>query len=187
MLLKLSFVMIHPYSLIAELTWSWWYHDASIIVPGDTANLWCHQWGESWHHDDSPFPGFEFNPRRVHDNLSVPLWVYMRFPVLSIKIKPTKLTHTGGEIDTSAFIPDGLSVVQCSLGHVIGIVFLTQLQWHEANVLVNWRCCFSLEVVSSIPARSMMIYRFLYGFICVARCQSIKIKTTNMHIASAGA
>ena len=23
----------------------------------------------------------EFNPRRVHDNLSVPLWVYMRFPV----------------------------------------------------------------------------------------------------------
>ena len=23
----------------------------------------------------------EFDPRRVHDNLSVPLWVYMRFPV----------------------------------------------------------------------------------------------------------
>ena len=25
--------------------------------------------------------GREFDPRRVHDNLSVPLWVYMRFPV----------------------------------------------------------------------------------------------------------
>ena len=25
--------------------------------------------------------GREFNPRRVHDNLSVPLWVYVRFPV----------------------------------------------------------------------------------------------------------
>ena len=25
--------------------------------------------------------GREFNLRRVHDNLSVPLWVYMRFPV----------------------------------------------------------------------------------------------------------
>ena len=25
--------------------------------------------------------GREFNPRRVHFNLSVPLWVYMRFPV----------------------------------------------------------------------------------------------------------
>ena len=23
----------------------------------------------------------EFNPRRIHDNLSVPLWVYMCFPV----------------------------------------------------------------------------------------------------------
>ena len=25
--------------------------------------------------------GLEFDPRRVHDNLSVPLWVYMRFSV----------------------------------------------------------------------------------------------------------
>ena len=25
--------------------------------------------------------GREFNPHRVHNNLSVPLWVYMRFPV----------------------------------------------------------------------------------------------------------
>ena len=25
--------------------------------------------------------GREFDPRLVHDNLSVPLWVYMRFPV----------------------------------------------------------------------------------------------------------
>ena len=25
--------------------------------------------------------GREFDPRRVHDNLSVPLWVHMRFPV----------------------------------------------------------------------------------------------------------
>ena len=25
--------------------------------------------------------GREFDPRLVHDNLSVPLWIYMRFPV----------------------------------------------------------------------------------------------------------
>ena len=25
--------------------------------------------------------GREFDPRWVHDNLSVPLWIYMRFPV----------------------------------------------------------------------------------------------------------
>ena len=30
-----------------------------------------------------------------------------------------------------------------------------------------WRSCLSLEVVSSIPAGSMLIYRFLWGFICV--------------------
>ena len=49
------------------------------------------------------------------------------------------------------------------------------------------RSCLSLEVVSSIPAGSTVIYRFLCGFICVSLCQSIKIKPTNMYIASARA
>ena len=44
-----------------------------------------------------------------------------------------------------------------------------------------------LEVVSSIPAGSTIIYQFLCGFICVSLCQSIKIKPTNMYIASARA
>ena len=51
----------------------------------------------------------------------------------------------------------------------------------------SWRSCLSLEVVSSIPAWSTIIYRFLCGFICVSLCQSIKIKPTNMYIASARA
>ena len=38
-----------------------------------------------------------------------------------------------------------------------------------------WRCCLSLEVVSSIPAESTIIYRFLCGFICISLCQSINI------------
>ena len=42
----------------------------------------------------------------------------------------------------------------------------------------SWRSCLSLEVVSSIPAWSTIIYRFLCGFICVFLCQSIKIKPT---------
>ena len=46
----------------------------------------------------------------------------------------------------------------------------------------SWRSCLSLEVVSSIPAWSTIIYRFLCGFICVSLCQSIKIKPTNMCI-----
>ena len=51
----------------------------------------------------------------------------------------------------------------------------------------SWRSCLSLEVVGSIPAGSTIIYRFLCGFICVSLCQSIKIKPTNMYIASARA
>ena len=45
----------------------------------------------------------------------------------------------------------------------------------------SWGSCLSLEVVSSIPAGSTIIYRFLCGFICVSLCQSIKIKPTNMY------
>ena len=43
----------------------------------------------------------------------------------------------------------------------------------------SWRSCLSLEVVSSIPAGSTIIHRFICGFICVSLCQSIKIKPTN--------
>ena len=46
----------------------------------------------------------------------------------------------------------------------------------------SWRSCLSLEVVSSIPAGSTIIYRFLCGFICVYLSQSIKIKPTNMYV-----
>ena len=117
----------------------------------------------------------------------------------SIKIKPTnilpasgrssKLTHTGVEIDTMC-IPDRLSVVQCSHGHVIGVAFfrrdfsgVKRTCWTTGS----WQSCLSLEVVSSIPAWSTIINRFLCGFICVSLCQSIKIKPTNMYIASARA
>ena len=47
----------------------------------------------------------------------------------------------------------------------------------------NMRCCLSLEVMSSIPAGSTIIYRCLCGFVCVSLCQSIKRKATNMYIA----
>ena len=103
--------------------------------------------------------------------------------------RSSKLTHTGVEIDTMC-IPDRLSVVQCSHGHVIGVAFfrrdfsgVKRTCWTTGS----WRSCLSLEVVSSIPAWSTIINRFLCGFICVSLCQSIKIKPTNMYIASARA
>ena len=65
--------------------------------------------------------------------------------------------------------------------------------WHDFSGMKrtcwtagSWRSCLSLEVVSSIPAGSTIIYRFLCGFICVSLCQGIKIQPTNMYIASAG-
>ena len=58
---------------------------------------------------------------------------------------------------------------------------------HTCWTTGSWQSCLSPEVVSSIPAGSTIIYRFLCGFICVSLCQSIKIKPTNMYIASARA
>ena len=53
--------------------------------------------------------------------------------------------------------------------------------WPEQSIeqsvmLPDLESCLSLEAVSSIPAGSTIIYRFLCGFICVSLCQSIKIK-----------
>ena len=80
-------------------------------------------------------------------------------------------------------IPDGLSGIQCSIRHIIGIVF-----WHNLSGMKrtcwttgSWRFCLNLEVVSSIPTGSTIIYRFLCGFICVSLCQSIKTKPTNVY------
>ena len=113
----------------------------------------------------------------------------------SIKIKPTNMCICMCVCMCVCWhlcIPDWLSVVQCSLGHLIGIVFFDTISvaWSDRAhcwTTGSWRSCLSLEVVSSIAAGSTIIYRFLCGFICVSLCQSIKIKPTNMYIASARA
>ena len=78
--------------------------------------------------------GREFNPRRDHDNSSVPLWVLCDSLCHRIKIKATNMyiarasaqfeINTHGCWNWHLCIPDGLSVVQCGLGHVIEIVFI---------------------------------------------------------------
>ena len=98
--------------------------------------------------------GREFDPRPVHDNSSVPLLVYVRFPVpehqhqtnkyvcIYILQEPgccSKLTHTHRCWNWHQCMTDGLPFFQCRLGHVIEIVFFTQVQWHETNVLDNWQ------------------------------------------------
>ena len=102
--------------------------------------------------------------------------------------RSSKLTHTGVEIDTCAF-QTGCQLSSAATGMSLELRF-----WRDYSGVKrtcwstgSWRSCLSLEVVSSIPAWSTIIYRFLCGFICVSLCQSIKIKPTNMYIASARA
>ena len=129
-------------------------------------------------------------PRRGHDNLSIPLWVYMCFPVpehqnqttqLCISPAPgrsSKLTHIGVEIDTCAF-QTGCQFSSAASGMPLKLCFflhnfsgVKRSCWKTGS----WWSCLSLEVVSSIPAGSTIIYWFLCRFICVSLCQSIKIK-----------
>ena len=74
----------------------------------------------------------------------------MRFPVAEhqnqtkqICISPapgrsSKLTHTCVGIDTGAF-HTGCLLSSAASGMSLELCFLTQFQWHEANVLDNWQ------------------------------------------------
>ena len=157
----------------------------------------CHQANvlDNWQLEELPQSGgHEFDPRRVQVNLSVLLWVYMRFPACArasqlnqqICISPTpgcssKLTPTSVEIDTCSFqtgchvssAASGMSLELCFLHNLCG---LKRTCWATGS----WQSCLSLEVMMSIPAGSTIIHRFLCGFICLSLCQSITIKPTNM-------
>ena len=97
--------------------------------------------------------------------------------------RSSKLTHTCVEIDTSTF-QTGCQLYNAASGMSLGLCF-----WHNFSDMKrtcwttgSWRCCPSLEVVSSIPAGPMIIHRFLCWFICVSLCQSIKTKPTKMYV-----
>ena len=63
-------------------------------------------------------------------------------------------------------IPDGLSVVQCSHGHVIGVAFF----WRDFSGVKrtcwttgSWRSCLSLEVADQRKHQSSATLAFLWG------------------------
>ena len=77
-------------------------------------------------------------------------------------------------------------------------MFFTQFLWHKAcRKTSNWRCCLSLEALTSIPARSTIIYRFLCGLhafscarasklnhqICVCACTYIYIYIHTINVS----
>ena len=87
----------------------------------------------------------------------------------------------GVEIHTCPF-QTGCQLSSAASGISLGLCFshnfsgMNQSCWTTGS----WWCCLSLEVVSSIPTGSTIIYRFLCGFICVSLCQRIRIKPTKM-------
>ena len=110
------------------------------------------------------------------------------YPHQQICISPaprrsSKLTHTGVEIDICAF-QTGFQLSSAATGMSLELRFFDAISvaWsvHVCWTTGSWRSCLSLEVVSSIPAGSTIIYRFLCGFTCVSLCESIKIKPTNI-------
>ena len=62
-----AYMYIHWLVFLTQFQW----HEANVLDNWQLAE------SGSW----SQSGGREFDPRRVHDDLSVPLWVYMRFPV----------------------------------------------------------------------------------------------------------
>ena len=92
---------------------------------------------------DSSIPAGSMIIHRFHCGL---ICVYL-CQIINIKLPNMYIATAGAQFKINIHrcqhwhmcIPDGLSVVQCSLGHVLGVVFLTQFQWHEANVLGNWQ------------------------------------------------
>ena len=128
----------------------------------------CHQANvlDNWQLEELPqFGGHEFDPRRVQVNLSVLLWVYMRFPACArasqlnqqICISPTpgcssKLTPTGVEIDTCSF-QTGCHVSSAASGMSLDLCFLHNLCGLKRTCWAtgSWQSCLSLEVMMSGP------------------------------------
>ena len=115
------------------------YYDDIITIRVFLTRLQWHEANvlDNWQLAELPQSGGrEFDLRRVHDNLTVPLWVYMRFPAPEHQNQTKQICISPAPGRSSKLKH---SVFQLSLGHVIGIVFLIQFQWHEANVLDNWQ------------------------------------------------
>ena len=67
------------------------------------------------------------------------IYIYICIAITLSRARAQFKTDAHGCCNCHMCITDALPVVQYSLGHVTAIEFLTQFQWHEANVLDNWQ------------------------------------------------
>ena len=139
--------------------------------------------------------GTEFQPHWVHDNLMVPVWVYIRLPVQSININSPHMYITRARAKCKSkthrywnwrmCLPNGWSVVQGRIGHVIGIVFFYTIstafyertgRLADGSVATVWR----YWVRSPLGLRSFIgSFMGLYAF---SLYQSITIEPTVSYI-----
>ena len=101
--------------------------------------------------------------------------------IVRVRVRVLKLTPVHSKRVVSCPVQPRSCHWDCGFLH--NFIGMTRTCWTTGS----WRRCLSrlsLEVVSSIPAGSTIIYLFLCGFICVSLCQSIKIEPTNMYNAS---
>ena len=93
------------------------------------------------------------------------------------------ISNTHGFWNQLMCISDRLSVVQRRLGHAIGIVFFTQIPWHDMNVLDNWQLAALFQSwCSDFDPASLDLRQFVCAFVVYMHflCQSIRIKPTNI-------
>ena len=82
---------------------------------------------------------------------------------LSHQIDQSFAHATMAVVSPQTFSWEETKLSRAASGMSLGLCFDTVTQWHEANMLDNRQLAvfLRLEVVSSIPAGSTMIYRFL--------------------------
>ena len=134
-------------------------HVVRIVVYDTISVAWSERAGQPAAGGVAPVWRYLFDPHRVHDNLSVPFWVYMRFPMPEHQYYTNRYVyrqcqgavqnqHTDVEIDTCQF-QTGCQLSSTIWGMSLELCFITQFQWHEVNVLDNWQ----LAVLSQYGGR----------------------------------
>ena len=120
--------------------------------------------------------GREFDPRRVHDTISVPLWVYARFPVQEHQNKTNKYVYRQRLILDSSV---GLSVGIQSAGdsgpetlwvRILHSVEEDNLQQRKTTCLLSIRISLACARASKLTTTNMYICMYVCMHACMHVC-----------------
>ena len=120
--------------------------------------------------------GREFDPRRVHDTISVPLWVYVRFPVQEHQNKTNKYVYRQRLILDSSV---GLSVGIQSAGdsgpetlwvRILHSVEEDNLQQRKTTCLLSIRISLACARASKLTTTNMYVCMYVCMHACMHVC-----------------